>query len=153
MAEAVSGTKPGALFRLEFGGTSGWGHLVRSGVLAAELRRAGWTCTLWTGSDAHAVPRELIEPFDHVIPYVPGCDGLPAACAALVVDHYGTDDPTLRAWRAVFSGMILVIDDEGIRRLDAARLVLNARPGLAVSPYAPGVRCLLGERLDRKSVV
>jgi spore coat polysaccharide biosynthesis predicted glycosyltransferase SpsG len=51
-----------------------------------------------------------------------------------VLDASGVDAPRL-----------LAIDDECHRRLGAASLALNTRPGLARTPYAAGVRALLGE--------
>jgi len=143
MAEAGQAA---ALFRLEFGGATGWGHLVRSGALASELHARGWRCDLWTGSAVDSVPAELREPFARVVPFSNGGATVPAGYDWLVIDHYGTTDDEIRAWRAGCRGRILAIDDEARRRLDAADLVLNARLGLTESPYAPGVAALLGER-------
>lgn len=131
-----------ALFRLEWGGAHGWGHLVRSGALATELRSRGWRCDLWTTSEPGAVPSELIAPFSQCV----ALPGLPSGYDWLAIDHYGSGDEQLRAWRAKFGGRMLVIDDEAVRRLDAADLVVNARLALAESPYAPRVKGLLGER-------
>jgi spore coat polysaccharide biosynthesis predicted glycosyltransferase SpsG len=137
--------QPAVLFRLEFGGGQGWGHLVRSGALASELRRRGWRCDLWTASRVEAVLPDLREPFDRVIAWDGPASLLPKY-EWLVVDHYGTDDESLGAWRCTFPGRILVIDDEARRSLVVADLVLNARPGLDVSCYPAGVPTLLGER-------
>ncbi|MBE2212630.1 MAG: hypothetical protein IAE82_02070 [Opitutaceae bacterium] len=134
-----------ALFRLEFGGANGWGHLVRSGALAAELRARGWRCGLWTSSATEGLPSELREPFDHVVAFERPA-GPPRGWDWLVVDHYGTTDAELGAWRCVFVGRILAIDDEAKRHLVSADLVLNARLGLDASCYAAGVATLLGAR-------
>lgn len=142
----VESRQAAALFRLEFGGATGWGHLVRSGALASELQARGWRCDLWTGSAVDSVPAELREPFERVLSYPGGAATVPAGYDWLVIDHYGTSDGGIRAWRAGFRGRILAIDDEARRGLDAADLVLNARLGLTESPYAPGVATLLGER-------
>lgn len=148
MGDAERRPARAALFRLEFGGVLGWGHLVRSGALAGELRARGWRCDLWTSGQIDAVPRELREPFAGVIRFeTSSCASVPSGYDWLVVDHYGSDDEQLRAWRAGLSGRarILGIDDEAKRRFDAADLVLNARLGLRESPYAGGVAALLGE--------
>lgn len=138
------GNAPAALFRLEFGGPLGWGHLVRSGALAAELRRRGWRCDLWTGSAATGVPRELSAVFTRTVP-LDGADlEVPDGYAWIVVDHYATSDDRLRAWRGQGRGRILAVDDEAVRTLAAADLVLNARLGLERSPYAANVPALLG---------
>jgi len=134
-----------ALFRLEFGGAHGWGHLVRSGALAAALRARGWRCVLWTASGRGSVPEELIEPFADLVPFTGASVGVPLPCDWLVVDHYGASDEQLRRWRAGLRGRMLAIDDEMQRRLDAADLVLNTRLGLRESRYAAGVATLLGE--------
>ncbi len=143
MGESLDG-RPAALFRLEFGGSLGWGHLVRSGALAAELRRRGWRCDLWTRSSPASAPAALSQAFTRVLPLEGDDAQLPAGYAWVVVDHYATSDERLRAWRAQGRGRILAIDDEATRRLEAADLVLNARLGLEESPYPPHVRTLLG---------
>lgn len=146
MAEPGTVRAPGvALFRLEFGGRAGWGHLVRSGALAAELRRRGWRCDLWTDSSVDAVPAELRDAFDG-LRRAAGSSHVPAGCDWLVIDHYGTSDDDIAAWRAGFSGGIVAMDDDRARTLASADLVVNPRLGLAESPYASGVKALLGER-------
>jgi len=145
MTEAGAGAGRRVFFRLEFGGSSGWGHLVRSGALAAELGARGWECGLWTASETGALPEELCRPFATRVRWVEGDS--PPPCRWLVVDHYGVNDEALAAWRAAHPQLrILVIDDMAQRRCHAAQLVLNSRPGLANSPYAAGVPTLLGER-------
>lgn len=141
----TAGDRRRALFRLEFGGASGWGHLVRSGALADELNRRGWTCALWSTSDLSDVPEELRVPFVHTYPFLDAGREVVQSCDLLVVDHYESTDEDLGRWRADLHGRMLVIDDMGLRRLDAADVVLNPRLGLSVSPYAAGVRTLLGE--------
>lgn len=134
-----------ALFRLEFGGSIGWGHVVRCGALAAELRQRGWRCDLWTGSEPACLPSAVRDPFAAVVPFCSG-SSLPDGYRWTVVDDYSTSDEVLEAWRCRFPGKILVVDDEARRRLVAAHLVLNSRPGLDTSTYPPGVAALLGER-------
>lgn len=151
MAEGKSTRARSAVFRLDFGGELGWGHLARCAALAAELRGRGWTCGLWTHGDRSSPPAGFLESFDPCL--AAGADWPaeppPAVRAAdwLVVDFYGADDAALASLRrAAPSPRLLVIDDLAQRRLDAADLILNTRLGLARPPYAPGVAALLGER-------
>ena len=144
-AEDPAAADHAALFRLEFGGASGWGHLVRCGALAAELRQRGWRCDLWTTSESSGVPAALREPFTQVVPFQAGAP-VPRGYGWLVADNYAVSDALLGAWRGTFRGRILAIDDEARRQLTGADLVLNARPGIDASAYPPGPVMLLGER-------
>ncbi len=140
-----------AVFRLEAGPRAGWGHLVRCAALAATLRSRGWRCALWSEGHPTSAPAEARRSFPEFLPAAPAwSEDIPDPVRAadwLVVDHYDVDDNVLRRLaRALPGTRRLVLDDEGRRRLGAASLVLNARPGLERSPYAPGVPALLGER-------
>jgi spore coat polysaccharide biosynthesis predicted glycosyltransferase SpsG len=160
MAETASSRAArSAAFRLEAGGAAGWGHLARSSALAAELSARGWACRLWTAGGLDGVPPDLKEPFSEVIEA--GRDWIARPPEAVrrsdwvVVDDYGVGDDGLARLRNGLAGAaaagcpgarLLVIDDAAERSLAAADMAVNARPGLGVSPYAGGVRALLGER-------
>jgi spore coat polysaccharide biosynthesis predicted glycosyltransferase SpsG len=157
MADTLHGGRARtAVFRLEWGGKSGWGHLVRCTALASELGTRAWRCVLWTRGAPGGLPEELRGSFAETAPVhhsrpleVP--DAIRGA-DWLVVDDYGFDDDALRGLRAALAcgaqapgPRLLVLDDEASRRLDAADLVINTRLGLRESPYAPGVPALTGE--------
>lgn len=160
MAETPDTTQPlTAVFRLEWGGVTGWGHVVRCSALAGELRTRGWECALWTSGDPRGLPDEVREAFNgpRIGADAGDCAGeLPPPVAAadwLVVDHYGCADAVLRGWRtcglpsrSAKVPRLLVIDDQAQRKLEVADLVLNSRLGLTQNPYAQGVNTLLGER-------
>jgi UDP-2,4-diacetamido-2,4,6-trideoxy-beta-L-altropyranose hydrolase len=147
-----------AVFRLDAGRATGWGHLARSGALASALRARGWICRLWTSEVPEGVPPDLVEPFGDRIPAGEGWIGQPPSSVTeadwIVIDHHGLDDEGLHRLRRALSEAaghsrpprLLVFDDEGRRTLASADLVLNSRPGLEASPYATGVPALLGER-------
>ncbi|WP_442889795.1 hypothetical protein [Congregicoccus parvus] len=102
-------------------------------------------------------PPDLRFAYHHVVPAGPEWWEAPppevAAARWVVVDDYGVDDSQLRRLaRALGGGKLvarpglLVLDDEGRRRLDAADLILNSRLGLERSPYAADASALLGAR-------
>jgi UDP-2,4-diacetamido-2,4,6-trideoxy-beta-L-altropyranose hydrolase len=137
------------VFRLEAGGSVGWGHLARCAALAAEMKTRGWACTVWTSSDLAAAPDDLREPFAEI--RAVGGDWLRSVPAGagdwIVVDSYDAGDADVLALRSAAPAVrVLVIDDEAVRNLDAAHLALNPRLGLEHSPYATATRALLGEK-------
>ncbi|MGH8018559.1 MAG: hypothetical protein ACREIA_09750 [Opitutaceae bacterium] len=145
------------LFRLDFSRRTGWGHLARCAALAGELRSRGWECVLCTDGDLAGAPPELRDVYHRVVSAGPGWELHPPkdvrAGDWIVVDDYSVGDLQLRQLAKALSDgnltrrpRVLVMDDEGHRRLDAADLVLNSRLGLERSPYAPEVAALLGTR-------
>ncbi len=146
-----------ALFRLDSSRRAGWGHLARCAALAGELRSRGWQCVLWTEGDITDAPSDLRGVYQRALPAGPEWEQRPPAearaCGWIVVDDYGVDDARLRRLARALAAdpstrrpRLLVMDDEGRRRLDAADLILNSRLGLERSPYAPEVATLLGVR-------
>lgn len=146
-----------AVFRLEFGGERGWGHLVRCAALAEELQRRDWMCGLWTSGSLAGLPAELGRAFSRVVALAPDWAANPPpeviAANQCIIDLYDFSDDELENFQGRLrseSGenapRVLVIDDEATRSLAGADLILNARLGLANSPYAPQTRALLGER-------
>ncbi|RME70247.1 MAG: hypothetical protein D6781_06755 [Verrucomicrobia bacterium] len=139
---------PPVVFRLAFGSGVGLGHLARCAALAAALGEHGVECILWTDSERTGVPFDMLAPFARVL----AGGEPPPACAWLVVDDYAPADRELVEMKAAARGAdggeprLLVIDDEGRRRLRAADLVVNPRLGLEKSPYPADVPALLGER-------
>ena len=145
------------VFRLNPSRRTGWGHLARCAALASELRARGWWCALWADGDLSDAPPDLRFVYHKTLAAGPDWQEMPppevTTADWVVVDEYGIDDMQLKRLAGVLSRgkstrcpRLLVLDDEGRRRLDAANLVLNSRLGLERSLYAPNVSVLLGAR-------
>lgn len=87
----------GLLFRCDFGGSAGWGHLVRCSALAQAARAYGFPTGLVTRGDLNELPEELATSFNaffSVNECFPGDAFLQNVLAGdyswdvVVVDHY-----------------------------------------------------------------
>ncbi len=135
------------VFRLEAGGTTGWGHLARCAALAGEMRRRGWACSLWSEHAPDAAPDDLRAPFAEARIAGPAWPEEPPPAEWIVVDWYDATDAMLRRLRKTApAANLLVIDDEAKRTLADAHVIVNPRLGLEGFPYASTARALLGER-------
>ncbi len=131
------------VFKCSFGGTDGWGHVVRCSALASVFRDRGWQTWLWTQSDASQLPEDVAAAFGSVT----ADDALEAD--ALLVDEMYTEQERLaalvRKWRERNGkGIVAGIDDMQRRSMAGFDLVLNTEIGLREASYA-AKNALLGE--------
>ena len=122
------------LFHCHFGGTHGWGHLIRSSALAAEAKARGFHCILWTDGDSRNLIDDIKNAFHTITPELPN----ETFFAVIFDDHYITAEQ-IEAIPIIGRPHIVVVDDEGKRDLSFASLVVN--PSLDAEKFSyPDVR-------------
>ncbi|GAB4281380.1 MAG TPA: hypothetical protein DIU37_02595 [Opitutae bacterium] len=132
----------GLLFRCDFGGPTGWGHLVRCSALAQVARSRGFITGLVTRSSVNGLPEELRSGFSHCwegSPVFPGASFWKACLvegvswSAIVVDSYAYGTSDLDALNDIFAGKVPLLvhihDDPEY---------LYPEAGLTVCPGFPG---------------
>ncbi len=126
------------IFRCDFGGKTGWGHVVRCSALADALCDLQVATTLLTRGEVGTLPRTIRECFQSIIQIdekFPGIGlwkkllGADANLKAIVVDHYSYRGNKLNRLKDLGSRLVIIDDDTGAD-LSAADLVVN--PGMAV---------------------
>lgn len=136
------------VFKCSFGGSDGWGHVIRSSALASLFRERGWETALWTSSDYSTLPSEVASGFCH---YGDEASLLGAEFdpRLLVVDEMYTSDAAFAdlesRWRRGAEHRLMVgVDDMQRRSMSVFDLVVNAEIGLKEASYK-AKRALLGE--------
>lgn len=146
----------GIIFRCDFGGTRGWGHVVRCSSLALAARAQGLKTGLVSQASLSDLPEEVQRAFDHYYPVssqIPTNNFWERLCApdgpwgCVVVDQYdyARREFALLKQALVLSGSVLVVlDDEAKRDLGAADLVVNHVLGATAALYPKGTELLAG---------
>lgn len=132
------------LFKCDFGGKDGWGHVIRCSALAEEFQRRGWETFLWGNGDYDSLPSDV------AIGYSSVSDRGVEPATMLFIDEMYTKQSVLegivRDWLSRNPGGVVAgIDDMQRRSMSGFDLVLNAEVGLEDARYQAG-RSLLGER-------
>ena len=129
-----------AVFLIECGATSGFGHLRRCQVLARAMMADGWACRLAL-SDATMVDTVLAEGFDAQPWYDDGLDMAPVE--VLVVDGYHYDPQLIARWRT-HAGVTLAVDDLAERPVPADVVLNHNVYGAALDYSAYGAKAAIG---------
>lgn len=140
------------IFRCDFGGKTGWGHVVRCSALAQALQGFQVPTTLLTAGDVESLPKSVRESFGRIIQAgEPFPDigfwkkllGADSRRKAVVVDHYLYRNEKLTGVKDL-EPRLVVIDDDVEADLSAADLVVN--PGLAagLNKYGSSHKVLAG---------
>lgn len=141
MAKGVEGT---IVFKCQFGGENGWGHVVRSSALANEFLRNGWKTVLCSEGPIASLPDEVARAFIEVV------STLPEQGAILFVDEMYTSQCELEKlaceWKERNPGSVVAgVDDMQERSMSGFDVVLNPELGLTNAVYL-SKHMLLGER-------
>lgn len=92
------------LFRCDFGGAFGWGHLVRCAALARVARECGYITGVMTSGDPSVLPSDIASVFDETIRLDGSCPSLSFweglftqafSWDVVLIDHYGYVSPRL----------------------------------------------------------
>ena len=115
---------PDALFRFDVSPALGYGHMMRSSILANSLGRLGWNVAAAVNEDGVEYVRRL-DTFARVLPVPDGCDeakflsdSVPQGCDLLVIDDYAWTADVERRVRG-WAKRIAAVDDLPLRDHDA----------------------------------
>lgn len=148
----------GIVFRCDFGGTRGWGHVVRCSSLAMAARRKGLRTCLVSRRAMEELPGEVREAFDdfHLVSQAIPTEGFwhslvgpESEWGCVVVDQYDYARRELQLLKnalVLAEALLVVIDDEAKRDLSAADLVVNHVVGASASLYPSFIDVLAGEQ-------
>lgn len=148
----------GIVFRCDFGGTRGWGHVVRCSALAKAAKAAGLRTALVSQAALEDLPAGAQGAFDR---YVSINQTIPTAsfwerfcppdsewgCVVLDQYDYARREINMLKQALILSDVRLaVIDDEAKRDLTSADLVLNHILGATPALYPGCSEVLAGEQ-------
>lgn len=139
----------GVVFKCSFGGSDGWGHVIRSSAVGNAFQKAGWQTTLWSKSDTALLPAEVRSAFDNAVSDFFTSNAKEHSSVLFVDEMYTSDaefNELASRWRNLSGPRFLVgVDDMQQRSMTAFDLVINTEIGLQQASYAAQAT-LLGEQ-------